>query len=352
MSTQFSGLSLQHFRNYVQRTFLFPKQTTIIVGKNTVGKTSIVEAIALLAMGGSFRAEEVEEMIQFEEEVGRVKGQVFNDEKTELEVLLTRGEVQGRKTLRMLFSVNDVRRRKKDFVGKFFTVVFRPEDMRLVEGSPARRRQFIDTILCATDQSYAGSLKTYEDALKRRNRLLLQVQENTMPRSTLTYWSMLICKHGSTIQQKRSDFFATFGGVSFPIHFSLLYKPSLINEERMAEHLEREILAGHTLTGVHKDDFEIHFNGGRDLDVAHYGSRGQQRLAVLWLKMCELDYVFQQTHSRPLLLLDDILSELDEEHREQVLSLLTVGQAIITTADERTIPEIIALAPDAEVIHL
>lgn len=350
--THFSGLSLQNFRNYPQKTFLFPNLTTVIVGKNTVGKTSVVEAIALLATGESFRAEAIEEMIRFTEEIGRVKGKIEGEEVVELEVLLTRGEVQGRRTQHTLFSVNNVRRRKKDFIRKFFTVVFRPEDMRLVEGSPARRRQFIDTVLCVTDVEYAASLKTYDDALKRRNRLLTQIQENTMPRSVLSYWTQLLVKHGEAVQEKRREFFGTFGGVEFPIKFALMYRPSIISAARMEEYAEREILAGHTLIGAHKDDFEVEFNGDSEKNVAKFGSRGQQRLAVLWLKICELSYVMAQTDTRPILLLDDILSELDEEHRRQVLSLLPDGQAIITTADERMVPEIIAAAPSAEIIEL
>ncbi len=350
-----TGLSLQNFRNYSLQTFLFPKQTTVVVGKNTAGKTSIIEAVALLATGQSFRAEQVDEMIRFEEEIGRVKGKVISPqtEETELEALLTRGEVQGTRTQKMLYSVNTVRRRKKDFVSKFFTVVFRPEDMRLVEGSPARRRQFVDTVLCVTNPAYALSLKTYEDALKRRNRLLSQIQEGSMPRSVLSYWTNLIVKHGMIVQEERRQFFHFFANVEFPQPFEVEYLPSIVSESRMQEYADREIAAGHTLIGAHKDDFVVKLPiNGVPQSIAIYGSRGQQRLAVLWLKVCELEYLSQQAQTQPLLLLDDILSELDDTHRQQVLSLLRNGQSIITTAEDTMVSEILQIVPNAEVVHL
>jgi DNA replication and repair protein RecF len=370
------GVSLQHFRNYTQQTFLFPKQTTMIVGKNAVGKTSIIETIALLSTGESFRAEEVQEMIQFNQDLARIKGKVIDTktgeaggqdgsaeedaddkkaisaEETSLEMVITRGMLDGKAVQSRIYTVNDVRRRKKDFIGKFFTVVFRPEDMRLVEGSPSRRRQFIDTALSVCDRTYAESLKTYEDALKRRNRLLDQIQEGKMPRTVLTYWTNLLIKHGEILQEKRRQFFAFFASVEFPVHFEVHYLPSIMSEARMSEYAEKEIIVGHTMIGPHKDDFDVRLKETNFLPVSTYGSRGQQRLAVLWLKISELEFLKQQTHIQPLLLLDDILSELDEEHRGDVISLLTHGQSIITTTEDKIIEEVQPHVTDLDIIHL
>ncbi len=353
------GLSLQHFRSYNQKTFLFPQQVIVVVGENAAGKTSIIEAINLLATGESFRAEEVSEMISFGEEIGRVKAKIIDAEKeeTDLEVMLTRGVVQEKKVQSRLYSVNAVRRRKKDFIRHFFTVVFRPEDMRLVEGSPSRRRQFIDVVLTATDPEYAVALKTYEEALKRRNRLLQNIQEGRMPKTVLTFWTNTVVKHGKVLQEKRRSFFEFFHEVAFPLSFTIEYLPSVMSEERMADHIDREIAAGHSLIGPHKDDFQILFSFGNGptsemRSVALFGSRGQQRLAVLWLKMSELHYVMEQTQAQPILLLDDILSELDQEHRRQVLSLVGEGQAIITTAEEKMVSEIQESVKNIEVIRI
>jgi len=346
----FDGVALQNFRNYLQKSFLFPKQTTIIVGKNAAGKTSIIEAIALLSTGNSFRAEEVEEMIRFTEEISRVKSKItHNDEVIEQEVLLTRGHFNGKSVQSRLYSVNDVRRRKKDFAGNFFTVVFRPEDMRLVEGSPSRRRHFIDTILTVTDPEYAQSLKEYEQGLVRRNRILSQVQEGTMPRTVLSFWNALLLKHGQILQEKRREFFSTFSSVDFPMEFFIEYQPSIINEERMQQYAEKEIIVGHTFIGPHKDDFTVLY---RDHQISLFGSRGQQRLAVLWLKMCELSYVTNQTTTQPILLLDDIFSELDDEHRDQVVKLMQDRQTIMTTTEEKSIAAIQLHIQDIDVIYV
>lgn len=340
-------LSLSHFRNYKSKTLKFDELTTIIVGPNAVGKTSVVEAIHLLASGDSFRATKIEQMISFDEELGRVRGKILtNGDEIDLEVMLTRGEVQGRKTQRRLFSINDTRRAKRKFVGQLLTVVFRPEDMRLVEGSKRRRRDFMDTPLSLIDSEYLRALNTYGKALMKRNRLLTQVREGDMPRRALTFWTMTILKHGQIIQDKRRHFLEFFKGVEFPVPFRVEYDASLITEERMEKYAEREIAAGHTLIGPHKDDLIVELavateaSGEKRRDVALFGSRGQQRMGVLWLKTCELKYLEHETQEKPVLLLDDILSELDDHHQQLVLGLLDDNQAIITTAAKDSAAEI------------
>lgn len=351
----FQGISLQHFRSASQRTIKFSLPTTIVVAANAQGKTTLLEAIALLSTGESFRATEVEEMITFGQPLARVKGKIEAGEEeeketTELEVVLTRGELDGKRVQSRIFSVNNVHRRRRDFMGKFFTVVFRPEDMRLIEGSPARRREFLNTMLSVSDPTYATALKTYEEALKRRNRLLQQIQEGAAPRTTLTYWTQQILKHGQYVQEHRRQTLGKFDGATFPMDFSIVYLPSIISPERMDQYANQEIAAGHTLIGPHKDDFavELRLADGQVHPVAQYGSRGQQRMAVLWLKSNELTYLWQRTTLQPILLLDDILSELDEDHRAYVFSLLGKHQAIITTTEARMATEVAKIVGAAQ----
>jgi len=358
------GLILQQFRCHKNLTLTFDApeigqpMITGIVGNNAVGKTSIVEALALLSTGESFRAERDEDIISFGAELSRLKTKLeVEGEGDVLESLLTRGILQGKAVQRKHFFVNGTRRRKKDFLGHFTTVVFRPEDMRLVEGSPSRRRQFIDTILGAIHPEYSISLTTYENALKRRNKLIDQVQQHLMSRTVLSYWTQLLLKHGGLVQEYRSKLFAAFAASEFPILFKVVYDPSIVSEERFAMYAEKEIAAGHTLIGPHKDDFFVHFlstqeAGAQWRDVAQFGSRGQQRLAVLWLKLNELEYVERVTGQRPLLLLDDILSELDREHRSQVEELLRVGQSVITTTEPAIIDDLLVKFPSLQVIRL
>lgn len=350
------SLALQAFRNYSSRSFEFDHPTTVIVGPNAIGKTSIIEALHMVSTGQSFRAGRVDEMIQFGQELGRVKATVVEGEQTELEVLLTRGEVQGKRTLKSLYSVNGVRRRKKDFVGHLYTVAFRPEDMRLVEGSPSRRRHFLDTPLLVLSSDYARSLTTYEQTLKRRNKLLEQVREGAAPETTLAYWNLSLIKHGELLQQQRQEFLHFFRTVDFPLPFSVEYQPSVISQERITIYQKREIAAGHTLVGPHKDDFMVHLQDPRHqlekFDIAAYGSRGQQRMAVLWLKVSELAYIEQKTGTKATLLLDDILSELDAESRHRVLSLVNERQTLITTAEPKVAEEVSRDLDQLQIINL
>ena len=373
-----TGLALQNFRLHKNFTLKFESQTTIIVGANAIGKTSIIEALSLLSTGNSFRAGRIEEMVNFDADLARIKGIIKYDdsENDEIEVIVTRGEVNGKRTQYKLFSVNGVKRRKKQAVGKFHTVVFRPEDMRLIEGSPARRRNFLNTVLPTIYPEYEVAFKNYEQTLKRRNKLLFQVREGEQPRTTLQYWNINLVRYGEILQQYRKDFIASFAGVEFPVDFEIEYDVSVISQERIDKYIDREIASGHTLVGPHKDDIIIFLTQkNKRLRLDTFGSRGQQRLGVLCLKFCELEYltrakgineivsmndgeisgsatVSKTADKRTLLLLDDILSELDDESKALALSVLKNYQSVVTTTDEGVISEIQKFAKDSVVVKL
>lgn len=340
------SLALQNFRNFTLTSFNFAK-TNLIFGANGIGKTSIIEAIYLLASADSFRAGKVEEMIRLEADLGRVQGLIdledlenpddSESEELKLETMLTRGMVQGKKAQYRLFSVNDIRRRKKDFLAFFKAVVFRPEDLRLVEGSPSRRRSFLDNALSMVSQDYGSALSRYEQTLKRRNRLLQKVNEGKESAEVLNFWNINLVKNGEILQNQRGAFIDFIREVVFPFELNIEYQPSLISEKKLLEHLDKEIMLGHSLIGPHKDDFLLKFSqeekGIDNLSLLAYGSRGQQRLGVLWLKIAELQFLTDKIGYQPVLLLDDILSELDVHSKDMVLSLLASYQSILTTAD-------------------
>jgi DNA replication and repair protein RecF len=349
-------LALQNFRNFANQSWSFDK-TTIIVGDNGSGKTSLIEAINLLASGDSFRASRIEEMIRLGAELGRAQAlfdledftfaneeakqankEIQDLEQLKLEIMLTRGMVAGKKSQYRLFTVNDIRRRRADFVKNLSVVVFRPEDLRLVEGSPRRRRLFLDQTLSMLDWEYQRSLQQYEKTLKRRNLLLQKVREGEEDRSILSFWNLNLAKQGQFLQGERSKFIDFIREVIFPFELNIEYLPSLISDDRLTKYLNREIAAGHSLLGPHKDDFLVKFSlpekGIEDLSLLAYGSRGQQRLGVLWLKVAELQFLHSQIDYQPLLLLDDIMSELDEDSKKMVLGLLNNYQTVVTTADE------------------
>jgi len=329
-------LSLTDFRLHKHRKIDFATPTTIIVGPNAAGKTAILEAIYLLSSGSSFRAKVIAELIAFASEFARVAAHVSDsdDEETNLQTLLTRGELQGKKVSARTFFVNDVKRQRRKLTSYISSVLFRPEDMRLIEGSPGRRRGFLDAVLSQVNQEYERAARAYEQALRRRNKLLTQVRAGEQPRTSLNYWTQTLLKHGVLLQEARRQFFGHVATVLFPLTFQAVYVPSIVSPERQSEYVEREIAAGHTLIGPHKDDFRVELEIDLDpRDIAAYGSRGQQRLGVLWLKLCERSYLRSQLEVVPLLLLDDIWSELDAHSREIVEKILPEQQSILTTTN-------------------
>lgn len=380
-----TGLALQNFRLHKNYSIKFTQRITVIIGANAIGKTSIVEAIYLLATGNSFRAGRIEEMIEFDSELSRVKGLIVESKEKaptdEIEIILTRGMVGSKRTQHRLFSVNGVRRRKKDAVGKFNAVVFRPEDMRLIEGSPSRRRAYLDTVLCMLFLEYEVALKNYDQTLKRRNKLLQQIKEQNQPKTVLQYWNLSLIKYGEILQKFRKDFLESIKDVEFPLDFSIEYDPSIISTERINQYQTKEIFAGHTLIGPHKDDIIVYLNSWRPkkefsaalsssknkksnskinnlgskskkIRLDAFGSRGQQRLGVLWLKFCELEYLKNQSDKNTLLLLDDILSELDDDSKALALSVVENYQSIITSTEPAVLEDIKHVAQNIEVVYL
>ena len=346
------SLNLKDFRQFSAKKISFDHDICLIVGPNGIGKSSILEAIRMLSSGRSFRATRVEQMIKFSQPLARVKGKVVADELSEgeglggldemqLSLLLTPGEVQGKRTSKVLYSVNENRRRRKDFVGKLLTVVFRPEDLRLVEGSPGRRRNYLDDVLTATDQYYDNSLTKYAKALTRRNKLLSLIKDGKQKPSALKYWDLTMIKHGESLQETRRKFIEFVNSlVQPPLDMKLIYQPSIITQERLDSHQRGAIGAGYTLIGPHKDDLQIQLRFPQVADeepyqaLELYGSRGQKRLGVLWLKLAELQWLRREAEQEPVLLLDDILSELDDHSRDLVLSLLGRGQCVVTSTEK------------------
>jgi DNA replication and repair protein RecF len=359
------ALKLTDFRNFKSKSLEFSEKITVIVGPNASGKTNILESLFLLSTGRSFRARVEEEMINYNKDIARAVGVL--SEKTgpveisslstssfepagaqrdslrsrhlSLEVILTRGLIdigadRPEKVARKKLLVNGVPKRLIDFAGNFKMVLFGPWDLDLVTESPSLRRKFLDTVLSQVDREYRRSILSYEKGVRQRNRLLFRIREEGLTRSQLLFWNQLLIKNGNYISEKREELINFINGSGFQINgakLHLTYDKSIISEGRLEQYKEEEVAAATTLVGPHRDDF-IFEEGGRDL--AGYGSRGEQRMGVLWLKMAELEFIEQNSGERPTLLLDDIFSELDHEHRDTVMGITKNQQTIITTADK------------------
>jgi DNA replication and repair protein RecF len=221
-----------------------------------------------------------------------------------------------------------------DFAGNFRTVLFGPWDLELVTESPSVRRKFLDTVLSQIDREYRRSVLSYEKGLRQRNRVLWDMREGNIGPDRLLFWNQLLIKNGNYITERREEFIDFINGLKFEINglkLNLSYDKSVISESRLEQYSEEEVGAATTLVGPHRDDFV--FNKG-ERSLSSFGSRGEQRMGVLWLKMAELSFIEENSGERPTLLLDDIFSELDEEHRDIVMDLATRQQTIITSVDD------------------
>ena len=336
-------LSLKDFRNYEERDIDLGDGVTVVLGPNAVGKTNILESIRLVSTGNSFRASRIEEMIRFDQEWGKVE--VFlddeDDEELKLTVMLTRGELKGKRVNKRRYMINDNGKRKKDFVGRMPSVVFRPQDLDMIEGSPYLRRGWLDDMLSQAESGYERSLKSYNKALRRRNKILESIREGEASKYQLTFWDGLLIKHGQELIEKREELVGYINEIfrksELFSQLKLVYDKNVVSERRLDQYEKEEVAAGHTLVGPHKDDVIVLYSDTQERDLGIYGSRGEQRMAVLGMKMGELLFLEEKLKRVPILLLDDIFSELDEEHSSEVYRVMKGRQAVVTTTDEERV---------------
>lgn len=312
-----NNLQLINFRNYTKKQIDF-ERFTLIVGENGVGKSNIIEAIYFLSVGKSFRADTDGEMISYGQSVAHVIGRTEDDE---LKIIINDGSL---KVARKKFEVNGVARRMIDATGKIKAVIFSPTDMELVTGSPNKRRKYLDFVLSSVNREYRRCLQAYEKGLRQRNKLLDLIREGSAARTQLFFWDKTLIKNGQYITDCRKEFLELVG---------FFYDKSEISELRLKQYEQEELMAGSTLVGPHRDDFVMLME---DRDVAKFGSRGQQRMAVWWLKQKEIEFL----GGTPILLLDDIFSELDNKHRALIMDFINEyqGQVIMTSAEDE-VPE-------------
>lgn len=341
------SLTLQNFRNYKKSSFDFKDKSLIIIGPNTAGKSNLIESIFLLSTGKSFRAEKDSQMVKIGHELGKVSAEQSSGD-PDLEVVVTVGEVAGVRAQYKRFFVNGVAKRRADFVGNFPSVLFSPQDLEIVVGSPGLRRNFLDNVLDQTDRDYRIASLGFSKSLKQRNALL-EIAKETGARheKEFEYWDSLVIRNGSVITRKREEFINFLNESKKDIFdFKIEYDKSLISKERLEQYRDAESATGVTLVGPHRDDFKVLFPSsakasegqGSNLELKSFGSRGQQRLGVLQLKLLELSYVHDNIDTKPIFLLDDVFSELDEGHINLILGIIDNQQTIVTTTHEEFIP--------------
>lgn len=345
-------IRLQNFRSYSKAHFKFADSKTIIIGPNTSGKTNLIEAIFLLSSGKSFKTDKDIQMLKFNEAFGRVKGQTSDNE---LEVVLSSGEMEGRVTPSKKYLVNGLPRRRADFAGNIPAVIFSPQDLDIIIMSPSLRRNFLDTVLEQTDREYRYAFISYTKAIRQRNSLLERAREDGVRQvREFEYWDRLVIENGQIITKKRAEFIDYVNKSPKEIfNFEMNYDKSEISKERLLQYEREEIASGVTLVGPHRDDFSVSMldkKGNTRRDIKFFGSRGQQRLAILQLKVLELAFMRERLSKNPILILDDIFSELDDGHINLVLEMNEDHQTILSTTHKEFIPS--KLLKKMEVINL
>lgn len=372
-----SQFSLTYYRNYSRLTVELPPGPVLLRGDNAQGKTNFLEAVYLLSTTRSVHARADQQLINWrvlKQETmpfARIEATVkTRRENFQLAVTLVREGESIRKDIRL----NGTKKRALDVIGKLTTVMFLPEDIELVTGAPAIRRRYLDTTLCQIDPEYCHALTRYNKVLTNRNALLKDLSERKGNPDQLQYWDEQLAQNGALLMARRHNTVLELDAVARQRHrevsggkegLRLYYAPSfdiyqrpkpnyqlpLLMEELapyntiapptkevretflayLQQARRQEIDRGVTLFGPHRDDIHFLVDG---IDMTLYGSRGQQRTAALSTKLAEIVLMQQSTGETPVLLLDDVMSELDAERRQQIIHIVDqAGQALLTTTD-------------------
>lgn len=340
MATTLTQLTVLNFRCHTtERTFEFSPSLTLVKGDNAKGKTTLLEALYLLSRGRGFREEEEVELLSFDTTQGFVRGTYTRDNALfETTVGFKRAGELLEKTYYLEKSpVGLIRYRRAQTP----VVLFAPHHLDIIVHGPSYRREYIDSILSLTDPTYGKALKEYGIALRKRNALLETEMSRAQLLTDITFWNEYLVERSSLIVSARAAYakkLNALGSFAGKI-FSVVYHRNEMTLERLAEKFETEILARRTLIGPQKDDIEICIHEGQEgRNVHRYASRSQQRLAMLWLKIHELAYLHEIMHEKPILLLDDVFSELDTHNKHVITELLPTYQTVITTTEDINVP--------------
>ncbi len=330
------SLQLTHFRNYSNLELHFDNRPTIFLGDNAAGKSNILEAVYLLSTTKSLRAQNEDELIKETEEFAKIEGFIiFGEAESELLIILNR--ITDVLNFKKKVLVNGIPRKAVDFMGNLPAVIFYPLDINMVTGSPSLRRWHIDLCLAQVDPQYKKAITVYEHFLTSRNKVLKRIREGKGRVDELDYWTQEVIEKGEEISKKRKEFFVFINSLEKPLgDFMFEYLPSEISLEKLNLIQSREIASAQTLIGPHRDDFSLILSGRK---MANFGSRGEQRTATLAFKLSQLEYMAKILGKRPMLLLDDVFSELDASHRAHIVEIVSKQQTLIATVELENIPK-------------
>ena len=328
------SLELKNFRNYEELSIVLDPGTNILYGDNAQGKTNVLEAIYLCGTTKSHRGSKDKEMIRFEQDESHIRMMVKKDGVShKIDMHLKKNKAKG-------IAIDGIPIRKAaELFGIVNLVAFSPEDLNIIKNGPSERRRFMDLELCQLNKVYLQELTSYNKVLNQRNKLLKDIGFQPGLTETLDVWDMQLVNYGREVIKFRREFIKQLNEIIHAIHLSLTggredisisYEP-FTREDQMEDILKKnraqDMKQKTTLSGPHRDDISFIVNG---IDIRRFGSQGQQRTAALSLKLSELQLVKQLSHDDPILLLDDVLSELDSSRQNHLLSAIKHIQTMIT----------------------
>lgn len=328
------SIELKNYRNYDQLHMEFSPGTNILYGNNAQGKTNILEAVYVCCTTKSHRGSKDRELIHFHEEESHIKLSLRKqDVPYRIDMHLKKNKAKG-------VAINGVPIRKaSELFGIVNVVFFSPEDLNLIKNGPADRRKFIDLELCQLNKLYVHSLVSYNRILMQRNKLLKELYYKPEFVETLDIYDMQLVQYGREIIRYRKDFIGQLNEIIYDIHYRLsgekehlviVYDPDVSADQfemELKKNRNQDLKQKVTLTGPHRDDIGFYIN---EIDIRKYGSQGQQRTAALSLKLSEIELVKKLVKDYPILLLDDVLSELDGGRQNHLLSAINHIQTVIT----------------------
>lgn len=328
------SLQLKNYRNYESLNINLDKETNILYGDNAQGKTNILEAIYLCGTTKSHRGSKDREIIKFQEEESHIRMVVSRKNiKYRIDMHLKKNKAKG-------VAINGIPIKKaRELFGIVNLVFFSPEDLNIIKSGPGERRRFMDLELCQLSAIYLTDLSNYNHIVNQRNKLLKDLAFRQDFIDTLDIWDLQMAQFGKKIIQAREAFVEKLNEIIQDIHrkltgdresLQLIYEPSVTAEameQEISRNRERDLKLKLTTIGPHRDDFCVKVNG---IDIRKYGSQGQQRTAALSLKLSEIYLVKEVMKDTPVLLLDDVLSELDSSRQNYLLNSIHDVQTVIT----------------------
>lgn len=327
------SISLSNFRSFSKSTFYFNPFLTIITGKNAVGKTNLLESIYFAFNGKGIKGEKQSELVALKKT--RTTVEVIcgeEDEKILYRIILEAGETTSK-----IFQVNKAKKTRFDYTN--YTppvVIFAPQLINVIEGSPSRRRRYIDAILSKLNREYKRRLTNFEQGLRKRNKLLEKVYDVSKLTEELVFWDNYLIEQAGYLTRKREELSNYLNEhQKIKTHtFSIKYKKSALTPQALESSFNKQLRYKRTVVGPQRDDFEIYkLSDGEKINVHTFGSRSEERLAMFWLVTNELKLYEERLKKRPILLLDDIFSELDVINKSLILELLKKHQTILTTTE-------------------